>query len=55
VIRASASSAAGSERGIRTIVLDDILHRLAAGLLVFWSLASLGTATIGLDARPAAF
>jgi hypothetical protein len=33
---------------------NDILHSLIADLLL-WSLASLGTATIGLDARPGEF
>lgn len=33
---------------------DDILHSLIVGLLL-WSLASLGTATVGLYARPGEF
>ena len=32
-------------------MMDDIRHQLVTGLLL-WSLASLGTATIGLYARP---
>ena len=34
--------------------MDDIRHQLVTGLLL-WSLASLGTATIGLYARPGEF
>ena len=38
----------------RTIMTNAIQHQLVAGLLL-WSLASLGTATIGLYARPREF